>query len=158
MVDIISKRDGPRREDAQAWQLIEANRPIIDKLADRLTGGAYSARKAAPAPRAPEPSGLIIHTARSTAITEPPKPFVRIALNGRVSAVDANTGRQLHHLGDLRRRDDGQRFVLATGANGFFSPVAEEVAVALADLDGRPVDRAGEPALVTDISARLGLS
>lgn len=158
MVDIITKRDGPRREDVQARHLIEANRPVINRLADHLTNGAFSARQNAPAPRAPEASGLIIHTARSTAITEPPKPFVRVALNGRVSAVDANTGRQLHHLGDLRRRPEGQVFVLATRANGFFSPVDEAVAAALADLDGKTVERADEAALTGEIGARLGLA
>lgn len=159
MVEIISKRDGARREDAHARRLIESNRATIDRLADHLSNGAYSARKAKPAGRPPEPSGVIIHApARSTAIGDAPAPFVRIAVNGRVSVVDANSGRQLHHLGDLRRRDDGQRFVLATKTNGFFSPVAADVAARLADLDGTPVDRAGEQALTDEIGRRLGFS
>ena len=59
MVDIISRKDGPRREDAAAKRMIDANRATITHLADRLTQGGYSAgiaaKKAAAAPRAAEP-------------------------------------------------------------------------------------------------------
>lgn len=158
MVDIISRTSGPRREDEQARRLIEANRPVIDRLADHLTNGAYSASKRAPARTGPEPSGLVIHTARATTTTEPPRPFVRVAVNGRVSMVDTNTGRQMHHLGDIRRRDGVDGFRLATRENGFFSPVDPEIAAALADLDGRPVaGHDGERALVDAIGVRLQL-
>ncbi len=154
-MEIISRGNGPRREDEQAKRLIAANRPTIERLADRLSNGAYSARKTAK-PQRPEASGLIIHTARATAIVDPPKPFVRVAVNGRVSMVDANTGRQLHHLGDLRRRDGRERFVLATRENGFFSPVEDDLAAALAELDGHVLEGAGsEKALVAAIEARL---
>ncbi len=157
-MDIISRGNGPRREDEQAKRLIAANRPTIERLADQLSGGAYSAHKAAK-PRPPEAGGLVIHTARATAMVELPKPFVRVAVNGRVSMVDANTGRQLHHLGDLRRRDGRERFVLATRENGFFSPVDAELALALGDLDGHALEGGGaEKALIGAIGTRLGLA
>ncbi|MFT3973384.1 MAG: hypothetical protein QM699_08020 [Amaricoccus sp.] len=157
-MDIISRRDGPRPEDERARRLIEANRPTIDRLADRLTNGAWSARQQQPKPAAPQPSGVMIHTARASTAAEPPRPFVRIALNGRVSMVDTNTGRQMHHLGDVRRRDGVDSFRLATRENGFFSPVDPAIAAALADIDGTPVTgRDGERALLDAIGDRLQL-
>ena len=45
MVEIISKRDGPRREDIQVKRLIEQNRSTIVRLADQISGGGYSASK-----------------------------------------------------------------------------------------------------------------
>lgn len=158
MVDIISKRDGPRREDVEAKRLIEANRGTIERLADRFSNGAYSARKTAATAEGAAPAGVIIHTARRTTLSGTPRPFVRIAINGRVSVVDANSGRQLHHVGDLRRQDKGQCFRLATRENGFFSPVDSEVAAALSDLDGQAVDRTSETQFTTDIAARLGFA
>ena len=85
--------------------------------------------------------------------------YVRVNVNGRVSAVDANTGRQLHHLGELRRRGGAERFLLATGANGFFTPVDEAVAGRLRDLDGIAIEAAfPEERLVAEITARLGIA
>ena len=43
---------------------------------------------------------------------------------------------------------------VATRENGFFSPVAPEIAAALSDLDGRDL-AGGERALIAEISARL---
>ncbi|TPE49883.1 hypothetical protein [Amaricoccus solimangrovi] len=158
MIDIVSKRSGPRPEDERARKVIEANRPVIDKLADHLTNGAWSARRNAPAKTGPEPEGLIIHTARATARSEPPRPFVRIAVNGRVSLVDLDTGRQMHHLGDIRRRDGITSFRLATRENGFFSPVEPEIAEAIADLDGQALEGPeAERGLTEAIGARLRL-
>lgn len=159
MVEIVSKRDGPRPEDERLRRMLEANRPTIDRMADHLTQGAWSARGKATAPAGPQPEGLIIHTARATTRTEPERPFVRVAVNGRVSLVDTNTGRQMHHLGDLRRGGDGhQRFRLATRENGFFSPVDPEIAAALTEFDGGPVEgRDGERRLTEAISDRLKL-
>lgn len=158
MVDIISRRDGPRPEDERLRRVIDANRPTLNRMADHLTNGAWSARKQQPAATGPEPSGLMIHTARASTATEPPKPFVRIAVNGRVSMVDSNTGRQMHHLGDIRRRDGVDSFRLATSENGFFSPVDPDLATALASLDGEPVrGRDGERALIEAIGVRLQL-
>jgi hypothetical protein len=54
MVDIFSRRDGPRPEDARIRRLIEDNRATIDRIADHISNGAYSARKARgrhPSPR-----------------------------------------------------------------------------------------------------------
>jgi hypothetical protein len=153
MVDIVSKHSGPRPEDERARRVIEANRPTIERLADHLTNGAWSARRQ---PKAePQPEGLVIHTARATTQTEPPRPFVRVAVNGRVSMVDLNTGRQMHHLGDVRRRDGREVFRLATRENGFFSPVDAEIAEALADLDGQILDAAGESRLIKAVGDRL---
>lgn len=45
MVEIFSKRDGPRREDVQIKRLIEQNRGVITKLADQLSNGRYSQSK-----------------------------------------------------------------------------------------------------------------
>ena len=45
MVEIISKRDGPRREDVQVKRLIEQNRSTIVRLADQISGGGYSASR-----------------------------------------------------------------------------------------------------------------
>ena len=157
MVDIISKRgDEPRPQDARIRQVLAANQPVINKLADHLTNGAWSNRGAPKA--APEAKGLIFHTARASTARGPAQPFVRVALNGRVSMVDANTGRQMHHLGDLRRGPEGERFRLATRENGFFSPLDPEIAEPLVDFDNQPIEGAGaEARLVASISERLGI-
>lgn len=158
MVDIVSKRSGPRPEDERARRLIEANRPTIERLADHLTDGAWSARRRAGAATEPKPEGLVIHTARATARREEPRPFVRVAVNGRVSLVDLDTGVQMHHLGDLRRQGGATHFRLATRENGFFSPVDPDIAAALAGLDGHLLDgRGGERTLIAEIGAALGL-
>ncbi len=152
MVEIISKRDGPRREDVQTKQLIEKNRATIVRLADQISGGGYSASKAPK--KAPQPKGLIIHASRWTEPVAEVKPSIRVTLNGRVISMDQNTSRQLHLFGEIRQRDGKQVFVLATKQNGFYAPVEEAVAETLADLDGKQI--AGEEQLAADISARLG--
>ena len=158
MVDIISKSSGPRPEDERARKMIAANRPTIEKLADRLTNGAWSARQRQQPPSAPQPEGLIIHTARATTQTGPARPFVRIAVNGRVSMVDTDTARQMHHLGDVRRRDGRESFRLATRENGFFSPLDPEIAASIADLDGHVLDGPdAERGLIDAIGQRLQL-
>ena len=117
MVEIISKRDGPRREDMQVKRLIEQNRSTIVRLADQISGGGYSAsRKPRQQPKA---EGLIIHVGGSAASAEA-SPSIRVTMNGRVISKDQNTGRQLHHIGDVRDRNGEQIFVLATKQNGFF--------------------------------------
>lgn len=136
MAHIISRRDGPRREDVAARRLIDANRATIERLADQFSNGAYSARKAAAAaPSEPQPEGLIIH-AGGPAPAGPPRPYVRVSPNKRVVVVDFETSRQMHHLGDIRRVDGAWRFVLATKANGYFQPAAAAVAERLGSLDG----------------------
>jgi hypothetical protein len=155
MVDIISKRgDEPRPEDARIRRVLAQNRPVIDKLADHLTNGAWSNRNKPAA--APQAEGLMIHTARASTARGPAEPFVRVALNGRVSMVDANTGRQMHHLGDLRRGPEGERFRLATRENGFFSPLDPEIAALLADFDGQVMEGPeAEPRLTAAIGEKL---
>lgn len=155
MVEIISKRDGPRREDVQVKRLIEQNRATITRIADQISSGAYSARKA---PReAPKAQGLIFHHVSGGPPPADMHPQVRISLNGRVVVVDQNSGKQLHHIGEVRRKDGAEAFVLATKANGFFSPVDAAIATALAELDGTRVDAAGgEEQFAAAIGARLG--
>ncbi|MEO0763465.1 MAG: hypothetical protein AAFZ09_16945, partial [Pseudomonadota bacterium] len=76
----------------------------------------------------------------------------------RVVVVDYETSRQMHFLGELRVADGQRRFVLATAANGFFSPVDAEVAAALADLDGAVLGPARDEArLAREIGAQLGI-
>ena len=156
MVEIISKRDGLRREDVQLKRLIEQNRSTIVRLADQISGGGYTASKT---PRqAPKAEGLMIHVGGSSSTAEEPNPQIRVTLNGRVIAVDQNTGRQLHHIGAIRYRGGEQVFVLATKENGFFSPVDDAVAEALVELDGTRLDTAHtEEQLAADIGVRLGI-
>ena len=156
MVEIISKRDGPRREDVQVKRLIEQNRSTIVRLADQISGGGYSASRQ---PRQqPKAEGLIIHVGGSAATAAEASPSIRVAMNGRVISKDQNTGRQLHHIGDVRTRNGEQIFVLATKQNGFFSPVDETIAEALANLDGsRLTATYTEEQLAADIGAKLGI-
>ncbi|MCE6953087.1 hypothetical protein LAZ40_22520 [Cereibacter sphaeroides] len=161
MVDIISRRDGPRREDAAARHLIDQNRQSITRLADQLTGGGYSASRAAatPAPSAPEPPARRIHAWGGPAAPAEQAPYLRISRNGRVVIACASSGRQLHLLGELRRRDGRTRFALATAGNGFLSPVAEGMAEVLGDLDGCEIGpELTEERLARELSGRLGLT
>lgn len=157
MVEIISKRDGPRREDVQVKRLVEQNRATITRLADQISSGGYSARKA---PReAPKAQGLIFHQVTAGSPAAEPDPHVRISLNGRVVIVDQNCGKQLHHIGEIRSKNGLEVFVLATRANGFFSPVNDEIAEALVELDGTTIEASGsEEQLAVAIGARLGFA
>ena len=79
MVEIISKRDGPHREEANLRRLLGDNRATITRLADHLSQGAYSASKA---PRAaPKPQGLIIRDLGPARSAAEPRPTVRISPN-----------------------------------------------------------------------------
>lgn len=157
MVEIISKRDGPRREDVQVKRLIEQNRSTIVRLADQISGGGYSASRQ---PRQqPKAEGLMIHVGGSATPVAEAKPSIQVTMNGRVISKDQNTGRQLHHVGDVRSRNGDQIFVLATKQNGFFSPVDETIAKALAGLDGsRLTSTYTEEQLSADIGAKLGIA
>jgi len=138
MVEIFSKRDGPGREEAHFRKVLQENRSTIVRLADQLSQGGYSASKK---PKAmPEAEGLIIHVGSGTPKPEVPKPYVRVSHNGRVIVMDLNSGRQLEFLGELRRYAGGISFILATYENGFFSPLADNVADVLFDLDGMRID------------------
>ena len=159
MVDIISKSEFPRREDERARRLLGENRQVIEGLADRLTQGGYSRAKAAKAERArePVPDGLLIHDSGAGRRVAEARPYVRISPNNRVVVADEDSGRQIHFLGEVRRIDGRRRFVLATAANKFFTPLDADVAARLADLDGQDVaGGAAERALAEAIAARLG--
>ena len=159
MVEIVSKRSGPRAEDMRAPAERE-NRDTINRLADQFSGGAFSAsRRAAEAPAEPRESGLIILDLGGSRKSEMPRPYVRISPNRRVVVVDMETSRQMHHLGELRRVDGFLRFVLATKVNGFFAPVEADIAERLAALDGVPIgaDRS-EAALASEIGDLLGFT
>lgn len=156
MVDIISKRDGPRREDVAARRVLNENRGTIHKMMDHLTGGQLNSQ--VPKPKAPEPEGLIIHTGRVIDSREAAKPYVRISVNGRVVVADQETSRQLHFLGEIRGPRRSQNFVLATRENGFYAVIDQELEEPLADLDGRKiVGDFSEDALVELITERLGI-
>jgi hypothetical protein len=143
------------KRDVEAKRLIEQNRGTIERLADQLSNGAYSASRA---PKAePQAQGLIIHVLGGKPASTTPEPYVRISHNDRVVVVDHETGRQLHFLGEIRRVAGQRRFVLATEANGFYAAVAAEVGAALSTLDGADVDGAdGEQHLAAAIGQRLG--
>ncbi len=156
-MDIISKRSGPRREDEGARRLISENRGTIERLADQLSSGAYSARKSKASPAAPEASGLIVSDLAAPRRSDAPKPYVRISPNRRVVIVDETTSRQMHHIGDLRRIDGRMVLVLATKANGFFTALEPDLSEALVSLDGAALDAVRtEAALAAEIGALLG--
>lgn len=156
MVDIISKRDGPRREDAEIRQFLGQNRSIITRLADQISNGQYS-RSKRPKPT-PQPEGLIIHIGDRPAAEPELQPRIRITANGRAIAVDTVSSRQLVHFGDIRQTGSVRTFVLATAANGYVAPLDGETVDALADIDGvliGPSYDAGE--LAADIGRRLDI-
>lgn len=141
MVDIISKRDGPRLEDVQARRVLRENAGTIRKLADQLSNGGYSKMQADQARRreAPKPDGLIIHDLKAPVASDVPDPYVKVSLNNRVVLVDRSTGRQMQLLGEIRGSFLSRRFVLASADNGFFSPLDAGMQAALAHLDGAEI-------------------
>ena len=157
MVDIISKKDGPRREDVAAKRLIDQNRPIIEGLANQLSGGNYSAMRQPPKP--PQMNGFVLHDlgARKTDQTEH-RPYVRVSVNDRVVLVDGATSKQLQYFGEIRDGPTGRQFCLATNENKFFSPLHDELSQKLADMDHRVIDADfSEDDLAAEIGERLGL-
>jgi hypothetical protein len=163
MVDIISRRDGPRRDDARAKQLIEQNRGAITQLADRLTQGGYSASKAAKAAAAqpPRPEGRMIHdlAAGAAGVADTEDLRIKVSLNGRVVAYDSGSGRQRHLLGEIRRLDGTRYFALATAENGFISGLSADVLAPIEELDGQIIDAAcPETLLAAELAERLGYS
>lgn len=152
----MTRRDARRREDVDAARLIERNRATIERIADQLSAGAYSASRA---PRAePQTEGLIIHSLGAGPPDDAPSPYVRISPNDRVVVADRATGRQLEFLGQIRCQDGVRRFVLATTANGFFAPLGADAAARLAGLDGLTIGRGyGEDELAADIRRCLGM-
>lgn len=157
MVDIISKRSGPRKEDVQIRQILSENRATITRLADHLSGGGYSASKR---PKStPQAQNLVIVHGPATMSDAPPAPHIRVSPNGRVVMMDQNSGRQLHHLGDLRRIEGTMRFYLATTANGYIAPLDAGIAQNLGALDKQALNASySEEDLAAAIEAALGLA
>ncbi len=156
MVDIISKRDGPRREDLAARRVLQENRGTIHKMMDHLTGGQLKSQAQKPA--TPEPEGLVIHTGRVIDSQDAARPYVRISVNGRVVVADQETSKQLHFLGEIRGPRRSQHFVLATKDNGFFALIEDELKDSLADLDGLAITADfSEDELINVITERLGI-
>lgn len=160
MVDIISKKDGPRKEDVALKKFLRENNKTITGLADRLTMGGYSnSKKAASQPQAPSPSNdkkYFILSPHDNA--GPPEPYVRISINGRVVIVDDRTSKQMAFLGEIRRTDQGRIFMLATRENKFFSPADEELTTQLEELDHIEMnDDQTEEWLKQQLSDKLGI-
>ncbi len=154
MVEIISKTNGPRREDAAAKHFIRQNAATINKIAQQLSGGRLPA---APHAETPLPSGLVRRGPSAPSRDAETKPYVKVSLNGRVIAVDFNSGRQLHHIGEIRGRGATRRFLLATRENRFFTPLDDALLALLGDLDGLATpDEATQEELVHEIDVRLG--
>ena len=156
MVDIMSKRDGPRREDAAIRQFLGQNRSIITRLADQISNGQYS-RSKLPKPT-PQPEGLIIHIGDRPVAEPELQPRIRVTANGRVIAVDVGSSRQLAHFGDIREAGKIRTFVLATHANGYVAPPDDETLDALADMDGVLIGSSYDTGeLAADIGRRLDI-
>lgn len=140
-MDIISKKSGPRREDEQAKRHIGQNWGTIEKLADQISGGRYSADKARKSAPPPQASGKIIIDQSMGPAKAEADPYLRISVNGRVVIADQSTGRQLHFLGQLKRSGGIMRFVIATKENGFFSPVDDDTYNLISDLAEVAINR-----------------
>ncbi len=163
MVTIISKQSGPRREDVALRRMIDGNRPTIERLADQISHGQYSAGKrarAAARKRAEEAAaagGGMSKAARRPS-AETAKPYLNISLNGRVVIVDFETGRQMHFLGTLAAPQGMRMFLLATAENGFGASLEPELAGKLQALNRRVIDDAfDEDRLEAEIASALGL-
>ena len=158
-MDIISKKSGPRAEDQQAKQHLQRNWGTIEKLADTLSGGKYSADKAKKAAAPPQASGLIFVDQARPRLADDPVPYLRISVNGRVVIADTSSGIQMHFLGQLKRVNGEVRFILATKENGFFSPLDADLSDKIADLANLPVNRNySEDDLAQDIKTRLQIT
>lgn len=140
-MDIISRKTGPRREDEQAKRHINQNWGTIEKLADQISGGQYSADKARKSAPPPQASGKIIIDQAARAVPDVARPYLRISVNGRVVVADQNTGRQLNLLGQLKRVGGVMRFFIATKDNGFFSPLDADTYALISDLADRAINR-----------------
>lgn len=137
MVDIFSKRDGPRLEDVKARRLLSQHAGTIRKLADQISNGGFTKMQADQARRReePKPDGLIIHDLKARVSSDVAEPYVKISLNNRVVLVDKSTGRQMQMLGEIRGTFMSKRFVLATADNGFISPLDTGMHSDIAHLD-----------------------
>lgn len=160
MVDIISKKSGPRREDVVAKRTINQNWSTIARLADQISDGGYtrSRQAMAKAKELPEPENLRIHILGGGNKAVKPDPIVRISINHRVIVVDARSGKQLQYLGEMRFQGSQKYFALATGSNGFYATVDEETEHLLSDLNGVIIESDSiQDAFIGVIKERLGL-
>jgi hypothetical protein len=132
MVTIISKGDGPYKEDAAAKRLIQDNRATIHQLANHLTAGRWQHIRENRDPL----RNLVERRKRPRPVSGDPEPYLRISPNNRVIVMDLNSGLQLHFLGELRAAGGQTHFALATQANGFISPLDADVARRLERFDG----------------------
>ncbi|XUJ33547.1 hypothetical protein ACQ5SK_38405 [Bradyrhizobium japonicum] len=94
MAYIISKRDGPHREELKAKDFLQKNRTKINSLANHLTLGRWQELRNPTPPIEPQPSGKLWST--PPARPKEVEPYVRISYNGRVVIADLASGRQLH--------------------------------------------------------------
>ncbi|MGV8988051.1 MAG: hypothetical protein ACOH2H_17410 [Cypionkella sp.] len=158
-MDILSRRSGPRAEDKQAKQHIQRNWGTIERLADTLSGGKYSADKAKKAAPPPQAEGLIIIDQARPRLPDVPVPYLRISMNGRVVLADTNSGLQLHFLGQIKRLNGQMQFTIATKENGFISALEPEIYDKITDLADRTINRAySEDDLAEDIKQRLQIA
>ena len=158
-MDIHSRLSSDRPEDKQAQAHIKRNWGTIEKLADTLSGGKYSADKARQAAPPPQAQGLIIVDQARPRLPDAPIPYLRISVNGRVVLADTSSGVQLHFLGQIKRVNGEMRFVLATAENGFIAPLEPTLADKIAVLAGRTIHRSySEDDLAEDIKTRLGVA
>lgn len=157
-MDIISRKTGPRPEDERAKAHLKRNWGTIEKLADTLSGGTYSADKARKADPGPQAKGMIFVDQALPRPADDPKPYLRISPNGRVVIVDSASGVQMHFIGQLKRAGGETRLALATTENGFLTPLDPGLCDALADLANTALTCTfTEEDLATAIRARLAL-
>ena len=158
-MDIHSRHSGPRAEDKQAKDHLRRNWGTIEKLADTLSGGKYSADKAKKAAPPPQAQGLIIIDQARPRLPDVPVAYLRISINGRVVLADTTSGLQLHFLGQIKRVNGDRCFVIATTENGFIAPLEPELCDKIADLANRTINRTySEDDLAEDIKTRLQIA
>ncbi|MCB4806192.1 hypothetical protein QO001_005600 [Methylobacterium brachiatum] len=135
-------------------RILRENRGTIDQIKHAITGGGALARII----EAPSPEVTRTYGTRRAAPEKSVAPYIRLSPNGRVVVADFESGRQLHHVGDLRGPRQAPRFVLATKENGYFAPLDTAISERLAALDGTVVAEGdAEDRLKREIAARLGI-
>lgn len=160
-MDIFSKRDGPRREDVAAKRMISENAGTIRRLADQISNGGFTRMRQQQAQKQqpPQAKGLIIHDLKAPVGKDDPAPYIKVSLNNRVVMVDANTGRQMHMLGEIRGNFMSRRFVLATAENRFITPLDADLAALVAPLaDCAITAEFTEKDLAKALEDRIGLN
>ena len=158
-MDMKSRLSSDRPEDRRAQEHVRRNWGTIEKLADTLSGGKYSADKAKKAAPPPQAQGLIIIDQARPRLADEPVPYLRISMNGRVVLADSGSGIQLSFLGQIQRVNGVQRFVIATAENGFVAPLESALNDKIADLADVTINRAySEDDLARDIKTRLQIA